>query len=44
MQLNLAILRYMHSLRWNLLPYACFKLIMAVINVMKHFCYTIIQG
>ena len=42
MQLNLAFLRYMHSWRWNILAYACFKLIIPVVNVIKHFYYTFI--
>ena len=32
----------MHSWRWNILAYACFKLIMPVVNVIKHFCCTFI--
>ena len=43
MQLHLAILRYMHSWRWNILAYAYFKPIIPVINVIKHFCYTYIH-
>ena len=32
----------MHSWRWNILAYACFKLIIPVVNVIKHFYYTFI--
>ena len=33
---------YMYSWRWNILAYACFKLIIPVVNVIKHFCYTFV--